>query len=170
VGSLTLATGLAAFYVAAFIAAPREPRLPGPAPDGPAAAMVDVAPDDDANANPAGTNAGAAGGALSSGRTPREAVPPHVLAPAPGTVPVTPPVVDVISTGSLVVDSRPRGAEVYLNDRRIGLTPLEVPDVPVGHAAVRIERAGYRLWSSPVEIVPGQRVRVAASLEGAGAR
>jgi PEGA domain len=37
--------------------------------------------------------------------------------------------------------------------------------VPGGVRTVRFEMTGYRAWQTRVEVVPGQRVRVAASLE-----
>src|SRR4029450_9741705 len=63
--------------------------------------------------------------------------------------------------GSLYVDSRPSGARVFLDGKLIGSTPLEVPSVPAGEHAVRLESDGYRRWSSSVRVVAsgGERVR-----------
>jgi hypothetical protein len=52
-----------------------------------------------------------------------------------------------------------------LNSRLIGTTPLSMPEVPAGPTTVRIERNGYQPWVSTVEVMPGQRTRVAASLD-----
>jgi hypothetical protein len=68
-------------------------------------------------------------------------------------------------SGSLLVESRPPGAQVFLNSRLIGKTPLSMPGLPAGSATVRIERDGYQPWVSTVEVMPGQRTRVAASLD-----
>jgi hypothetical protein len=67
--------------------------------------------------------------------------------------------------GALVVESRPAGASVYFNDKLVGQTPLSVADLPVGSGTVRLELAGYRSWSSKVQVSAGTRARVAASLE-----
>ena len=67
--------------------------------------------------------------------------------------------------GALVVESRPAGATVYFNNKSLGQTPLAVTDLPVGSGTVRLELAGYRSWSSTVQVTAGTRERVAASLE-----
>lgn len=67
--------------------------------------------------------------------------------------------------GALVVESRPAGATVYFNNKPLGQTPLAVTDLPVGSGTVRLELAGYRSWSSTVQVTAGTRERVAASLE-----
>jgi len=69
--------------------------------------------------------------------------------------------------GSLFVDSRPSGADVYLNHKRVGQTPLRLSNVPAGPGVVRLERSGYRHWSSAVRLEAGQHARVTASLERA---
>jgi serine/threonine protein kinase len=67
--------------------------------------------------------------------------------------------------GQLQFASRPTGARVYLDGRPVGTTPALVSNVPGGVRTVRFEMTGYRAWQTRVEVVPGQRVRVAASLE-----
>jgi hypothetical protein len=68
-------------------------------------------------------------------------------------------------TGSLYVDSRPRGATVVLDGRSIGQTPLSVPEVPIGAHVVRLEMAGKRVWTSSTRVVAGEIARVTGSLE-----
>lgn len=67
--------------------------------------------------------------------------------------------------GALMVDSRPSGASVFVDDRLVGTTPLLLDPLDVGEHRVRIEGDGYRRWTSSVRIVAGERQRVAASLE-----
>jgi hypothetical protein len=62
------------------------------------------------------------------------------------------------------VESRPAGASVFLDGKLIGTTPLQLT-TDAGDHLVRLEREGYRQWSSTVRIVGGERHRVAASLE-----
>ena len=64
-----------------------------------------------------------------------------------------------------MVDSRPSGASVFVDDRLVGTTPLLIDPLDAGAHRVRIERDGYRRWTSSVRIVAGERERVAASLE-----
>ena len=66
--------------------------------------------------------------------------------------------------GSLVVESRPPGAIVLVDDEFVGVTPVAVP-VPRGGHRVRMELEGYQVWSTTVEVAISERVRVAASLE-----
>lgn len=67
--------------------------------------------------------------------------------------------------GALRVDSRPRGARVFLDNKPVGLTPLVVPGIRAGSHAVRLEMEGYHSWSTSVNVDAGGSARVAASLE-----
>jgi hypothetical protein len=67
--------------------------------------------------------------------------------------------------GHLSVDSRPVGARVFLDNKPIGVTPLAVPSVRAGEHAIRLEREGYRLWTSTVRVVSGEQNKVTASLD-----
>ena len=84
------------------------------------------------------------------------------LHPAGVTSPANPA---VNSPGSLVVTSRPSGAQVFVDDNVIGTTPLLLSDVAVGPRRLRLELPGYKTFTISVEIKPGARSRVAASLE-----
>jgi len=67
--------------------------------------------------------------------------------------------------GSLQILSRPTGAQVSIDGRLVGRTPLVISDVRIGAHDVRIELAGFRRWVTSVQVTPGNRTRVAASLE-----
>jgi serine/threonine protein kinase len=85
--------------------------------------------------------------------------------PARGARAATPPSTSGNPPTSLVVESRPTGATVFIDGKRVGLTPLAIPGVAAGSHAVRLEMAGYKPWTSSVQVVTGERNRVAASLE-----
>jgi hypothetical protein len=68
-------------------------------------------------------------------------------------------------TGSIYVDSRPRGARVFIDGRAVGATPLSVPDVPIGSHVVRLELPDHRIWSTTARVAAGQTSRVTGSLE-----
>jgi hypothetical protein len=68
-------------------------------------------------------------------------------------------------TGSLYVDSRPQGANVILDGRNVGKTPLNLTEVPVGPHTVRIEMAGKRPWILEQIVTAGKIARVTGSLE-----
>lgn len=67
--------------------------------------------------------------------------------------------------GALSIVSRPAGARVFLDSRAVGSTPLSLKRVAAGAHNIRVERAGFRVWTGSVKIVPGQRARISASLE-----
>jgi serine/threonine protein kinase len=71
------------------------------------------------------------------------------------------------STGpaSMEVVSRPSGAQVYVDGRIVGRTPLVLPDVNPGDYSVRIALPGHQRWATTVNVAAGSRARVAASLE-----
>ena len=95
---------------------------------------------------------------------PVERAPAARTAPAP-PVPRAPAVEPVASgQGSMQVVSRPAGAQVILDGRAVGRTPLSI-DVPDGAHDIRLDLPGFRRWETSVEVTAGQRTRVAASLE-----
>ena len=67
--------------------------------------------------------------------------------------------------GSLYVDSRPRGAAVFLDGRQVGVTPATIPDVASGPHVVRIELLDHRPWTAKSQVLSGQQTRVTGSLE-----
>lgn len=70
-----------------------------------------------------------------------------------------------VFTGTLYVDSRPRGATVFVDNRSVGQTPLSLPDVSIGTHVVRLEMAGKRPWSTTTRVVAGETARVTGSLD-----
>ena len=91
---------------------------------------------------------------------------PSTPAPRPGTPRgiATAPAAPVF-TGSLYVDSRPRGATVFLDNRSVGQTPLSLSDVSIGTHVVRIEMAGKKPWTTTARVVAGETARVTGSLD-----
>jgi hypothetical protein len=87
----------------------------------------------------------------------------RVRSPQPAAAPATPATFG--RGGALAVDSRPGGANVFLDNRLIGTTPLALENLTEGEHTVRLEREGYRPWISSVRVTGGERSRVAASLE-----
>lgn len=81
--------------------------------------------------------------------------PPRPAAPEPATP----------RTADVFFESRPTGATVFLDGKRVGTTPMALPSVRVGSHAVRFELADHKSWSASVPVVAGEKNRVAASLE-----
>ena len=63
----------------------------------------------------------------------------------------TPPAAPV---GTLNVTSSPSGAQVFIDDRPLGATPLVAATTP-GEHFVRIEYPGYLTYQGPVTVAPG---------------
>ena len=69
------------------------------------------------------------------------------------------------AAGSVFVESRPPAAQVFLDDERVGRTPVLLSDVAAGLHEIRIQRDGYRVWSMTTRVVASERTRVGASLD-----
>ncbi len=87
-------------------------------------------------------------------------------APRPPARPVAPAAATSAATdpGSLLVDSRPGGARVFVDGREVGVTPVTVPALAVGTHAVRIERAGFAPIATTARIEARTRARIAVTL------
>jgi hypothetical protein len=68
-------------------------------------------------------------------------------------------------TGSIYVDSRPRGARVLLDGKFIGTTPMRIPDVRIGSHIIRLQLDDHSDWTSSTRVVSGEESRVTGSLE-----
>ena len=66
--------------------------------------------------------------------------------------------------GALMVNSQPRGARVFLNERYVGQTPMAIRALPAGSRAVRLRLDGYQPWSRGVSVVANETTTVAAKL------
>jgi serine/threonine-protein kinase len=68
-------------------------------------------------------------------------------------------------TGSIYVDSRPRGARVLLDEKPVGTTPLRIPGVSIGSHIVKLQLPDHTDWTTSTRVVSGQEARVTGSLE-----
>jgi PEGA domain len=57
------------------------------------------------------------------------------------------------------------GAEVTVDGRSIGVTPLTLDDLSPGSHRVVLQIPGFKLWATTAQVKAGSRTRVAASLE-----
>lgn len=81
---------------------------------------------------------------------------------APGTA--APAASVPAASGSLLVESRPAGARVFVDGTDIGVTPVTMPSLAAGPHTVRIERAGYASITTSARIEARTRARVAVTL------
>jgi hypothetical protein len=98
-------------------------------------------------------------------RVPAATVSVQLERAAPERVAAKPAPTPGAATGALFVASRPTGAQVFVDGRLVGSTPLLVSELAPGRRAIRLEHTGHRPWATQVSIAAGQRQRIAASLE-----
>jgi hypothetical protein len=91
-------------------------------------------------------------------------LPPGRESPLPAKPPAAEPA-PASFNGSLYVDSRPRGATVFVDGKSVGQTPVSIADVHVGSHVVRIEMDGKRPVTANPRIAAGKTERVTVSLE-----
>lgn len=73
-----------------------------------------------------------------------------------------------IGEGSLVVFSEPSSADVYVDDKYYGRTPITIQKIPAGKRMVTVRLSGYADWSDEVVIEPGKIGQVNVKLKLAG--
>jgi len=66
--------------------------------------------------------------------------------------------------GGLVVDSKPPGAEVWIDGERLGATPLRVPGLAAGKHFLELRKGDYR-HARKVAVVAGRFTSLSASLD-----
>ncbi len=89
---------------------------------------------------------------------------PPVVAAVPPQSTASLPVGRARFYGSLAIESGPVTARVFINGEAVGVTPLVLPELPVGSRALRLEADNHNSWSSTVRVVAGQETRVSATL------
>ena len=65
-----------------------------------------------------------------------------------------------VTSGRIVVQSTPSGAQVSLNGRYAGDTPLDLPDLRPGTYRILIESPGYLPDDKNIDLVAGDTVRI----------
>lgn len=67
--------------------------------------------------------------------------------------------------GSLWINSNPSNAKVYLNDKYRGTSPIKIGNLNQGYYTVKVEKSGYEVWESKVQVTPLQTTQVSAQLK-----
>ncbi len=91
----------------------------------------------------------------------------------PGASPAPPPAPAPVPNGVLRITSQPTAVEVYLDDRRRGITGAEegklvLDDLPPGSYKLRLSLAGYKDWAQTVTVTAGQSADIQAVMKVAG--
>ena len=76
-----------------------------------------------------------------------------------------PVIADPNAEGGLFAITRPLGAQVFVDNKLIGSTPLFMPQLSSGSHEVRLELPGFRTRSSSIQVEPNTRFRLAVQLE-----
>jgi serine/threonine protein kinase len=79
--------------------------------------------------------------------------------------PTAPPRASESLTGGVYVNSRPRGAKVFIDGKEYGTTPLRIPEIRIGAHVVRLELPNHRTWTNSVRVTAGAETPVTGSLE-----
>jgi len=83
---------------------------------------------------------------------------------AAGRVPSSAPIPGA-ATGSVSIDSRPRGARITIDGRALGQSPSSVPGLSPGRHTLRLELNGYKPLDTTFTVKAGETARVAVTLE-----
>jgi serine/threonine-protein kinase len=75
------------------------------------------------------------------------------------------PAAPAARTGSVSVDSRPRGASITIDGRAIGQSPASIPGLTPGNHSLRLELAGHKPLVTTFTVKAGETARVAVTLE-----
>jgi hypothetical protein len=68
------------------------------------------------------------------------------------------------TTGSVSISSSPSGADIYLDNQYLGITPLIQSGVAPGSHQVRLTLTGYQDWSNQIQVTTGQNTPVSAGM------
>jgi hypothetical protein len=71
---------------------------------------------------------------------------------------------DDLLVGSLIVESEPAGANVFVDGASRGGAPLNLAKIKEGRHRLRVECPGYDAWESPFEIDTGRETKLVAKL------
>lgn len=77
--------------------------------------------------------------------------------------------ISAATTGTLVINSTPSGAQIFVNDvDQQCQTPTTFVDVPAGSYAIKLTLQGYDDWESTVQVEAGKTTTVDATLQSSG--
>ena len=70
-----------------------------------------------------------------------------------------------IIPGSLCIYSEPIDASIFIDTKEAGKTPLTIKNPDPGKHSIEVRMEGYETWSETVNIVPGKRSELTATLQ-----
>ena len=79
----------------------------------------------------------------------------------------SPDVTTPVSTGEVTIDASIANADVLIDGKFVGNTPMNLYKLAAGEHAIEVRAAGYASWTRTLTVVGGTISRVAATLEPA---
>jgi len=76
----------------------------------------------------------------------------------------TPTPTQAPGTGTVSVSSSPSGAQVFLDDVYMGITPVTLPSVSPGSHIVLLKNPGYADWQATIMVQANQNTPVSATM------
>lgn len=70
----------------------------------------------------------------------------------------------ILQAGSISISSNPNGADVYLDGNYKGITPIIIPNVPVGSHTVGLKKSSYNEVSKTINVEYGQIASISETL------
>jgi len=68
------------------------------------------------------------------------------------------------ASSSLVLDSVPSGASVFVDGVSTGVTPLTIPDVTAGKHTIAFSLSGYKIYTTDLNAEPGRTITYTAAM------
>ena len=149
--ALAVGTGFGYWLRGPSAAAPAAPLEANSAPEVTSTPSVTKVPEEPIGTDVAVTPAAAP---TPPAQTPRATPASRPARPAPAS-----------TTGSVRVETRPARAAVSIDGRRVGATPIGVPELSPGSHTVRVTLAGYKPVTTTAVVRAGQQTLVRLSLE-----
>jgi hypothetical protein len=85
--------------------------------------------------------------------------------PVLSAVPTPQPTAPVTTgTGTISVSSNPPGANVFVDNAYLGLTPVTLPNVATGTHTILLKKEGYSDWATTLDLSPGGTVAIKGTL------
>ncbi|MGR3174615.1 MAG: PEGA domain-containing protein [Candidatus Scalindua sp.] len=67
--------------------------------------------------------------------------------------------------GSILIESKPSNARIYLDDREVGKTPANLKSIVLGTHEVEVRMDGYEVWSESVIVEEDREKTITAALQ-----
>ena len=69
-----------------------------------------------------------------------------------------------VSVGSLLINTDPPGANIFIDEKSVGVSPYDGRNLSPGTHRVRVIKEGYDNWEQYIDVEAGRRVKVFAML------